>query len=194
VIRGADELISASLGDSTGIKMLGEGEWKTKKHGADYGRQWRKVHLGIDAATLEIRAIEVSDNATGDAPIMPCLLDQIPATRPSRASAAMVPMTPKAVNRRSRYMGRRQLSPLAGTPSHERTSVLVLKPATPSWRPRAFLAGRSGRSGAAITGAALSRPRCVASRCLGNASWHVTSTARSPNCSSAPLSSIGSPG
>jgi hypothetical protein len=39
------------LTDRTGIKMLGEGEWKTKKHGADYRRQWRKVHLGIDAAT-----------------------------------------------------------------------------------------------------------------------------------------------
>jgi hypothetical protein len=51
---------------------------KTKKHGADYRRQWRKVHLGIDA-TLEIRAIEVTDNATGDAPILSCLLDQIPA-------------------------------------------------------------------------------------------------------------------
>ena len=24
--------------DSTGVKMLGEGEWKTKKHGADYRR------------------------------------------------------------------------------------------------------------------------------------------------------------
>jgi hypothetical protein len=65
------------LVDSTGIKMLGEGEWKTKKHGADYRRQWRKVHLGIDATTLEIRAIEVTDNATGDAPMLPCLLDQI---------------------------------------------------------------------------------------------------------------------
>jgi len=65
------------LVDSTGIKMLGEGEWKTKKHGADYRRQWRKVHLGIDATTLEIRAIEVTDNATGDAPMLPCLLEQI---------------------------------------------------------------------------------------------------------------------
>jgi len=64
--------------DSTGIKILGEGEWKTKKHGADYRRQWRKVHSGIAAATLEIRAIEVTDNATGDAPILPCLLDRIP--------------------------------------------------------------------------------------------------------------------
>ncbi|MEN3032949.1 IS5 family transposase, partial [Chromobacterium amazonense] len=65
--------------DSTGIKMLGEGEWKTKKHGAEYRHQWRKVHLGIDAQTLEIRAIEVTDNAVGDAPMLPELLDQIPA-------------------------------------------------------------------------------------------------------------------
>jgi hypothetical protein len=64
--------------DSTGIKMLGEGEWKTKKHGAEYRRQWRKVHLGIDAETLEIRAIEVTDNKTGDAPILPELMNQIP--------------------------------------------------------------------------------------------------------------------
>ena len=70
------------LVDSTGIKMLGEGEWKTKKHGADYRRQWRKVHLGIDAITLEIRAIEVTDNGTGDAPMLPCLLDQIAADEP----------------------------------------------------------------------------------------------------------------
>ncbi len=66
------------LVDSTGIKILGEGEWKTKKHGADYRRQWRKIHLGIDTDTLEIRAIEVTDNATGDAPMLPCLLEQIP--------------------------------------------------------------------------------------------------------------------
>jgi hypothetical protein len=66
------------LVDSTGIKMLGEGELKTKKHGADYRRQWRKVHLGIDAFTLEIRAMEVTDNSIGDAPILPGLLDQIP--------------------------------------------------------------------------------------------------------------------
>ena len=59
------------LVDSTGIKFLGEGEWKRKKHGAEYRRQWRKVHLGIDASTLEIRAIEVTDNSVGDAPMLP---------------------------------------------------------------------------------------------------------------------------
>ncbi len=65
------------LVDSTGIKMLGEGDWKTKKHGADYRRQWRKVHLGIDASTLEIRTMEVTDNSIDDAPVLPALLDQI---------------------------------------------------------------------------------------------------------------------
>lgn len=70
------------LVDNTGIKMLGEGEWKTRKHGADYRRQWRKVHLGINARSLEIRAIEVTDNACGDAPMLPCLLDQIGSEEP----------------------------------------------------------------------------------------------------------------
>lgn len=68
------------LVDSTGVKMLGEGEWKTKKHGAEYRRQWRKVHLAIDAQTLEIRAIEVTSNNVGDAPVLPYLLEQITET------------------------------------------------------------------------------------------------------------------
>lgn len=57
--------------------MLEEGEWKTKKHGAEYRRQWRKVHLGIDAQTMEIRAIEVTSNSVGDAPVLPDLLAQV---------------------------------------------------------------------------------------------------------------------
>ena len=70
------------LVDSTGVKFLGEGEWKRKKHGAEYRRQWRKVHLGIDAWTLEVRAIEVTDNSVGDAPMLPELLSQIPLDEP----------------------------------------------------------------------------------------------------------------
>ena len=58
--------------------MLGEGEWKRKKHGADYRRQWRKVHIGMDAETLEIRAIAVTSSPIGDAPILPELLARIP--------------------------------------------------------------------------------------------------------------------
>ena len=75
---GAHHDQSAAAGGSPGVKMLGEGEWKTKKHGADYRRQWRKVHPGIDAATLEIRALEVTDDSIGVAPMLPNLLAQIP--------------------------------------------------------------------------------------------------------------------
>lgn len=67
------------LADSTGIKFLGEGEWKTKKHGAERRRQWRKVHLGIDAETLQIRAIVVTTNEVGDSPVAAELLSQIPS-------------------------------------------------------------------------------------------------------------------
>ena len=74
------------LVDSTGIKFLGEGEWKRKKHGADYRRQWRKVHVVIEAHTLDIRAFEVTDNATGDAPMLPELLSQIPTDEPIASS------------------------------------------------------------------------------------------------------------
>ena len=72
-------------------KFLGEGEWKRKKHGAEYRREWRKVHLGIDAQTLEIRAIEVTSNAIGDAPMLPELLARSLPTNPSKASAPMAP-------------------------------------------------------------------------------------------------------
>jgi len=65
------------LVDSTGIKMMGEGEWKRKKHGAEYRRQWRKLHIGIDADTLQIRAVAVTDSRAGDASVLPNLLDQI---------------------------------------------------------------------------------------------------------------------
>jgi hypothetical protein len=68
--------------DSTGIKSEGEGEWFAKKHAPSKPRQWRKVHLGIDADTLAIRAIEVTGSRVGDAPMLPELLDQIPADQP----------------------------------------------------------------------------------------------------------------
>jgi hypothetical protein len=66
------------LVDSTGVKILGEGEWKRKKHGAEYRRQWRKVHLGIDADSLEIRAVQLTGNRIGDASVLPDLLSRIP--------------------------------------------------------------------------------------------------------------------
>ena len=64
--------------DSTGIKVEGEGAWNARKHGGTKRRVWRKVHLGIDEETLEIRAVEFTSSDVGDAPMLPELLDQIP--------------------------------------------------------------------------------------------------------------------
>lgn len=65
--------------DSTGIKAEGEGEWSARKHGGTKRRIWRKIHIGIDEETLEIRAVEITGSNIGDAPILPELLDQIEA-------------------------------------------------------------------------------------------------------------------
>jgi hypothetical protein len=66
------------LVDSTGIKAEGEGEWNARKHGGSKRRLWRKIHIGIDEETLEIRAIEVTSSGIADAPMLPDLLNQIP--------------------------------------------------------------------------------------------------------------------
>ena len=66
------------LVDSTGIKFLGDGEWQARKHGAQGRRQWRKVHLAMDTATSDIRAVELTPSRDGDSPILPELLGQIP--------------------------------------------------------------------------------------------------------------------
>lgn len=53
-------------------------KWHAHKHHGSKRRIWRKIHLGIDEETLEVRAIEVTGSNVGDAPMLPELLDQIP--------------------------------------------------------------------------------------------------------------------
>lgn len=65
------------LVDSTGIKFLGDGEWQARKHGIQGRRQWRKVHLAMDAATSDICAVEFTSSKDGDSPVLPDLLKQI---------------------------------------------------------------------------------------------------------------------
>lgn len=75
--RGSDGPLHLLI-DSTGIKVEGEGEWNARKHGGAKRRVWRKLHIGIDEQTLEIRAAEFTTSDVGDAPMLPELLDQIP--------------------------------------------------------------------------------------------------------------------
>lgn len=64
--------------DSTGIKVEGKGEWNARKHGGLRRPVWRKIHLGIDEQTLEVRAVEFTSSDVGDTPMLPKMLDQIP--------------------------------------------------------------------------------------------------------------------
>ncbi len=63
------------LADSAGIKLLGDGEWPARKHGVHGRRQWRKVHLAMDTATSDIRAVEFTSSREGDSPVSPVLPD-----------------------------------------------------------------------------------------------------------------------
>ena len=79
-----NEALSA-IGQRTmpnGIKVRGEGEWHARKHGGARRRVWRKVHLAVDEATLEVRAVEITASQGGDAPMLPDLLGQISADEP----------------------------------------------------------------------------------------------------------------
>jgi len=63
--------------DSTGVKVYGEGEWKTRQHGISKRRTWRKLHVGVDEATGEILAAVVSTNDFQDAQVLGDLKEQI---------------------------------------------------------------------------------------------------------------------
>jgi hypothetical protein len=53
-------------------------KWNARKHGGSKRRIWRKIHIGIDEETLEVRTVEVTGSNIGDAPVLPDLLNQIP--------------------------------------------------------------------------------------------------------------------
>ena len=63
--------------DSTGVKVYGEGEWKTRQHGISKRRTWRKLHLGVDEATGEILGAVVSTNNVHDGEVLGGILMQI---------------------------------------------------------------------------------------------------------------------
>jgi hypothetical protein len=65
------------LVDSTGLKLGGAGEWLIEKHGTSRRRSWRKLHIGIDANSREIVAIDVTGKDIDDAAMIDALLDQI---------------------------------------------------------------------------------------------------------------------
>jgi len=65
------------LVDSTGLKLLGAGEWLHEKRGTTMRRSWRKLHLGLDAGTGQIVASVLSAHDADDGAQIGPLLDQV---------------------------------------------------------------------------------------------------------------------
>jgi len=65
------------LVDSTGLKLCGAGEWLVEKPGTRTRRSWRKLHLGVDAATGQIVAAALTNKEVDDAAQVGPLLDQV---------------------------------------------------------------------------------------------------------------------
>lgn len=65
--------------DSTGLKVVGEGEWCRKKHGFHYQRTWKKIHLAVDADGLDIVSCVVSSARTQDSDVLQPLLEDVKA-------------------------------------------------------------------------------------------------------------------
>ena len=61
--------------DSTGLELFGQGEWDAERHGRAR-RQWRKLHLAINAETGEIAAHLLTEGHADDAAQVPALLGQ----------------------------------------------------------------------------------------------------------------------
>ena len=66
--------------DSTGLPIVGEGEWAAAKHGGGGKRGWRKLHIGVDRAGRTLAQIltssSVGDSGTG-VRIMKALKDKL---------------------------------------------------------------------------------------------------------------------
>lgn len=163
------------LVDSTGIKFLGDGEWQARKHGVQGRRQWRKVHLAMDTATSDIRAVEFTPSRDGDSPVLPDLLDQIAedeeistVTAPSRQIAVqspvgqwMVPMTRAAATARSSRATRSQSFQSASMVDCGRKTTWRHASATKPCAPPDTMPGPSGSAGRAVTPEVGSKRRCA---------------------------------
>ncbi|MGE3954630.1 MAG: transposase [Parachlamydiales bacterium] len=63
--------------DASGLKVIGDGEWKVKVHGQGRRRQWIKVHLGVDAQSQEIVAEMTTASEVCDGKMTGFLLNQV---------------------------------------------------------------------------------------------------------------------
>jgi IS5 family transposase len=62
--------------DSTGLSIIGEGEWAAVKHGGRGKRAWKKLHLGVDRSGVIVAEVLTDGNAD-DARTALVLIDEV---------------------------------------------------------------------------------------------------------------------
>lgn len=65
------------LVDSTGVQVMGEGEWKKLLHGESRHQVWCKLHIAMDADHQEIVAALMTESIRLDGNYLPRLIDQV---------------------------------------------------------------------------------------------------------------------
>lgn len=75
-ILDSDEIINIII-DSTGLKIVGPGEWHETKHNLKKRKSWRKLHIAIDKKSQKILSSELTTHEVGDPTPVPELLEEI---------------------------------------------------------------------------------------------------------------------
>ncbi len=62
--------------DSTGLSIVGEGEWAASKYGGRGRRSWKKLHLGVDRSGVIVAKV-LTDGNVNDAETALALIDEV---------------------------------------------------------------------------------------------------------------------
>ena len=96
--------------DSTGLKILGRGEWNAHKT-SKKRRDWRKLHIGVDAEGF-IVAAELTASSRDDASTLPDLLAPRESSHPAfHGGRGLRPQIGLRSGQRGRYRERRDCDP-----------------------------------------------------------------------------------
>ncbi|KAF1366705.1 hypothetical protein FHR25_004808 [Yokenella regensburgei] len=104
--------------DSTGLKVYGAGQWLEEKHGVRARRDWRKLHLAVDADNFNIVAHTLTDSHTDDPPQVGQLLSQTEGPVVQVTADGLTMVAPRT----------------ASLPTMAKTSLLPSLPVPPRWR------------------------------------------------------------
>jgi hypothetical protein len=75
ITRPSEGAISLIV-DSSGLKVCGQGEWHSQKHGEKPHKRWKKLHIGVDAQGW-IVASTLTESHEQDPSQVPALLSQV---------------------------------------------------------------------------------------------------------------------